>query len=200
MEHLVSFPMLSDQLNKPDKIVAFAILARLNTIDLKHSFFYFKKLTGWNIAGLVGYISFSLIGYVYCNLLTADELPQFLLCDILFMQGLLYFLGYKALRNMTFFFCWCAVGLMQVLIYFLLKDNPALKVGHLSAVVAFRNTIPLLLLFQSLRFLYFKIQGRELIMLSKLGQKDMYDNRESDFFDVISFIIYFAAMIYLLRH
>ncbi|MCC8425029.1 hypothetical protein [Mucilaginibacter sp. UR6-11] len=164
---------------------------------MKHSFFYFKKLTGWNIAGLAGYILFSLFGYGYCSLFTPDELPQFLLGDILVMQGLLYLLGYKKLRNMTVFFCWCAVGLMQVLIYFLLKDNPALKVGHLSAVVAFRNTIPLLLLFQSLRFLYFKIQGRELIMLSKLGQKDMYDNRESDFFDVISFIIYFSAMIYL---
>ncbi|MBC7398914.1 MAG: hypothetical protein H7289_03130 [Mucilaginibacter sp.] len=166
---------------------------------MEYHFFYFKKLTGWNIAGLVGYVVFSLIGYCYRSLLTPDELPQFLLGDILFMQGLLYILGYKALRNMTFFFYWCAIGLMQLLIYFLLKDNLALKVGHLSAVIAFRNTIPLLLIFQLLRFLYFKLQGRELVMLSKLGQKDMYDNRESDFFDVVSCIIYFGAMIFLLK-
>jgi hypothetical protein len=167
---------------------------------LEQPYFYFKKLDGWNIAGMVGYISFSLIGCIYCIAFTPEELPLFLLCTTVFTQGLLYFLGYKALRNMTFFLAWFAIALVQLFIYWLIKDIAVLEMHRPPAGVGFRNTVPLLLLFQLLRFISLKIQGIELIMPPRIDQKDEHDNRYGTFFDFIFFLTYFSAMLYLLFH
>lgn len=172
----------------------------LTFIILNQPFIYFKQLTIWNIAGLIGYLFVSFYLCFYVNVQDQDWLLFF----YTWMTGFgLYGLGYRALRNMTFYLCWVAIAFAQLYVYFQIHNNPVFKPNALHTINTangLRNTIFLLIFYQVLRFISLKVQGKELVSLSRTSKTDLYDERNITNIDKVCFFIYigaFACLIFL---
>jgi hypothetical protein len=79
-------------------------------------------------------------------------------------------------------------------LYFKLNDIEYLQSpnGHVSN--GLRNTLPLLILFQFLRFCSLKIQGLELVCPGYAGGTDLFDTRKGSIIDFIAFVIYILTI------
>lgn len=105
----------------------------------------------------------------------------------------IYVLGYRALRNMSYFLCWVIIAIIHFGIYIHFKDSLFFDIADGWTIKGLRNTIFLLLCFQVLRFANLKIQHQELVVPSKGSRTDFYDERKVNFLDFISCVIYMAA-------
>jgi len=70
--------------------------------------------------------------------------------------------------------------------------------GHAAA--GLKNTLILLLLFQLLRFISIKTQGKELVCPARVGRRDTFDNRLSSIIDGLLFLVYFGSTILLVLY
>jgi hypothetical protein len=64
---------------------------------------------------------------------------------------------------------------------------------HGTALSGLLNTIPLLMLFQLLRYLSFAIQHREFVAPSRGSTTDLFENKKITLADYTIFIIYILA-------
>jgi hypothetical protein len=99
---------------------------------------------------------------------------------------------------MTYFLIWVLIASGHLLFYLHLKSNPTVHIDEDFIISGYRNTIFLLILFQILRFANLKIQHQEFVVPSKGSKKDMYEERNVNFLDVLSLLIYFSCMAALL--
>lgn len=110
---------------------------------------------------------------------------------------MLYFVNYKSLRNLTVYLIWIGIAFVHLYFYFQLKDNPSLfYVRGQNSATGLRNTIFLLLLFQLLRFISYRTQGKELVCPTKGGHKDLFDGRKTTYIDIILFMVYIGCTIW----
>jgi hypothetical protein len=108
----------------------------------------------------------------------------------------LYFFNYRSLRKLYVFLFWCSVSMLHLYLYFHFKDNILFDYGRSSALLPFRNTLILLVLFQLLRWLSRTTSGLELVGLSK-SEKDVWNERKTNTIDVLCFFVFFAVTIFL---
>jgi len=99
---------------------------------------------------------------------------------------------------MSYYLCWILIAIVHLIFYANFKDDTSFQMVNGSAIIGFRNTIFLVLIFQVLRFPNLKIQHQELVAPSKGGNSDLYGERNQNFLDFASFIIYMAAIATLL--
>ncbi|KJF44309.1 hypothetical protein [Draconibacterium sediminis] len=166
---------------------------------MEKQIFYFGKTTKWDRITIFLYLILSIGLTVYYR---NNPLNYKLHRDILFAYAFgthffLYLFNYKSLRNLKVYFVWFAFGLIQLFIYFKLKDIDYLQNVKGHASTGLRNTVPLLILFQILRFISAKTQGQELVAPGKGSTTDLFDERRITIIDFIAFAIYMAAMILL---
>jgi hypothetical protein len=102
-------------------------------------------------------------------------------------------MDYRALRNMSYYLCWVVIAMVHFILYMNLKDDLSFQKVNGSAIKGLQNTIFLLIIFQILRFANLKIQHQELVAPSK-GGVDIFDERNVNFLDYISFIIHIGAL------
>jgi len=154
-----------------------------------------ENLTLNEIITIIVYFVISLAILLVFNYSNNIELKKTLLSfysssTILF----LYIFGYKSLRKMIFTQIWVFISLMHLIFFLLTKDNTDLFYKRGSAVNIFGYTLIALILIQLLRFISLKIQKKELVCPSRNGI-DMFDNRETNFFDFIFFLFYMLAFV-----
>lgn len=106
----------------------------------------------------------------------------------------LYIFGYKSLRKMIFTQIWIFISLIHLIFFLLTKNNTDLFYKRGSAVSLFGYTFIAIILIQLFRFISLKIQKKELVCPSS-GGIDMFDNRETNFFDNIFFLLYILAVV-----
>nr|WP_294794168.1 hypothetical protein [uncultured Mucilaginibacter sp.] len=99
---------------------------------------------------------------------------------------------------MTYFLIWVIIASVHLLFYLHLENDATLQIDKGFFINGYMDTILLLMLFQILRFANLKIQHQELVVPSKAGKKDIYDERNVNFLDVLSLLIYFGCMAALL--
>jgi hypothetical protein len=172
----------------------FTIFILTNPQNLDQPFFNSKPLSTWSWASLIVYISLGI--YLYCNYTQALEFILFLYACVPLLM--LYFIGYRALRNIFYFLCWLVIAVIHLYIYCKVKDNPLFapnKFRDINIVIGFRNTIISLLILQVLRYASLKIQGQELVSVSKGGTTDLFDGRKITLTDKTLFLVYAVVLI-----
>jgi hypothetical protein len=108
----------------------------------------------------------------------------------------LYFFNYRSLRNFYVFVFWSTVCILHLYLFFQFKDDVLYDYARSSALLPFRNTLILLVLFQLLRWLSRTVSGLELVGLSK-SRTDVWEGRKPNTIDVLCFIVFFAVTIFL---
>ena len=160
--------------------------------------FYFKKMDWWDIGSCLGYLILTLTIYkVSIDIHDAALKKSIILFYSMGTHFFIYFFNYKSLRNLWVYFIWIGYGLIHIGLYFLFKDDVMLvmkKEGHASRL--FLGTLPLLVLFQFLRFLSAKTQALELVAPSK-SVMDIWEERKVTFMDIVFFIVYLFSLISL---
>ncbi|MES2276413.1 MAG: hypothetical protein V4592_10345 [Bacteroidota bacterium] len=151
---------------------------------MRKPFIFFEKLKEWEIIVplLYGILTFLIFNNV-------EEAGSFISMYVILSQLFLYLFLYVSLRNFTTYLIWCAFALIHAVLYFKLKDNPALQMYRGNEASGLINTIILLVLFQLLRFFSFKIQGREFVAPSKNGI-DLFENKSVTYADYTICLIY----------
>jgi hypothetical protein len=119
--------------------------------------------------------------------------------ELIFWYGLLtqfslYAFCYMSLRNLTAYLIWLAIGLFHLYLYTSLNDL-GFQMDWEHGATPLRNTAALLVLFQVLRFVSIRIQQQDLVLPTKVGGFDLYDEREVNWTDVVLFLIYIACMV-----
>jgi len=158
----------------------------------KKPFIYFDKLTEWNIWVIAFYFIFTI--FVIFNYASRGVNSA----DILFFYALSphllgYFFLYKALRNFTMYLICFGFAMLHILLYFIFKGNFNFEMVKESPSPILINSIILLILFQILRYLSFKMQKREFVVPSRGGGKDLFDNIAPSATDYVLFVIYFGS-------
>jgi hypothetical protein len=158
--------------------------------------FYFEKLKTWDKVTIGLYLTVS-VGVVFYAYGEGPSGREWLLWFYPFLTHLfLYFFNYRSLRNLTVYFIWCAIGLVHLIIY-LYPGDPVQKQPITEfAAKGLRNTILLLLLFQVIRFISIKTQGRELVCPGN-SYTDLFDERKITVIDAVLSFTYIFCMLYV---
>ena len=162
------------------------------------STYYFEKLNPFDKWTLGLYTILTLgLSFFFANELNVDTKA-----GAVFMYGLgthltLYMFCYKSLRNLTVFIIWTLFGLLHLLVYIKLKDEIALQMFKGYSITPLRNTIPLLIFYQILRFVSLKTRGQELVVPNRISRTDMFNERQPTWIDFIYLIIFWTVSILL---
>ena len=162
---------------------------------MEQPIFYFKTLTTKNIISLASYLVVSIAIYYYISPLTLEDKQSYIFGYAILTQLFLYMFGYKALRNMSYFVCWVVIALIHLFIYLNIKDSLTTTFMTKGANTGLRNTIFLLILFQILRVISLNVQHQELVVPSKGGKMDLYEERKFNFLDFLFFLVYVAGVV-----
>ncbi len=141
-------------------------------------FVYFDKLTTWDKISIGIYIVLTAFFWYIFDKLTTKNQRELIYVYGLGTQMFLYFFNYRSLRNFTVYLFWILVGVLHFCIYIQLKDSISLMDYRSHSTTIFKNTIPLLVLYQILRFLSFTAQNQEFVMPCKGSKTDFFDERK----------------------
>ena len=160
--------------------------------------FYFDKLNTWDKTTIFLYLLLSLgLWYCYDKSISGIENSAILFGYAFGTQLFIYLINYRSLRNLTVYFFWFLMGDLHLYIYFQLKEAAILQGVKADYAIVLRNTIILLVIFQVLRFISAKTQGRELVCPTRIGGPDLFGERPTTIIDSASYAIYVGAMILL---
>ncbi len=87
-------------------------------------------------------------------------------------------LFYRNLRNFKYYLIWIVIGLIQLLIYNLIKDNPDFQFPRSTAFSGLKTLLPTLLMFQIFRLVFFSLRGQEMIITMRQGRMTMWEEEE----------------------
>jgi len=108
-------------------------------------------------------------------------------------QIAIYFFLYTSLRNFKSFLIWFGFGIIHLILFLIFKGDSKLQMKRGNASNELINSIPLLLLFQLMRYISLKIQHREFVMPSKGGGTDLFENKNPSPTDYLILIIYMGS-------
>ncbi|PSR52512.1 hypothetical protein AHMF7605_02720 [Adhaeribacter arboris] len=164
---------------------------------MERTIFYFKELRTWDIVTILLYSFISLgLYFFYTSTESVVQKKDILFWYPLGTQVFFYFLNYKSLRNLTVYFIWFFFSLIHFYIYLQLITIPLLEGVKVHAAIGLRNTALLLILFQILRFISTKVQGKELVCPSR-GGTDILEERNVTLVDFALFVIYLFFLVVL---
>ncbi len=117
---------------------------------------------------------------------------------------LIYGMYDKKLRNNKIFFTWLVICIIQFLIYVLYADLPEFSHPKGSSLSPIRGLLISVLTYRVIRYLYYKIFKRELIITGRgdfVGRRSFEEHRtvgKADFiFSILGAMIILFAMIFL---
>jgi len=158
-------------------------------------FFYFEALKRWEQIVIYSYIFITITLFFFYNNVEPSGKEGILIAYAIGTQLSLYFGLYTSLRNLKSYLIWCFFGLLHLLVYFLTKSDQSLEMARGNASIILINTIPLLILFQVLRYISLELQHREFVAPAHGGGKDLFENKKVTFVDFIIFIIYIGVCV-----
>ena len=139
---------------------------------------------------------FLYLSYHYA-LFSVDKVKLWIYLSYFFVQFALFGLFFRKLRNDKLYLCWCFFGLLQLLVFFLLKDNSVFFNRGGSDLNSLRGLLPSLIVYQILRKIYYKIYKQELIISMSMGRMSFFeeeDNRNMNFLDVAFSLIMYGVI------
>ncbi len=85
---------------------------------------------------------------------------------------------FRNLRNFKYYLIWIVIGLIQLLIYNLIKDHPDFQFPRSTAFSGLKTLLPTLLMFQIFRLVFFSLRGQEMIITMRQGRMTMWEDEE----------------------
>ena len=166
----------------------------MRKVKIKKPFIYYEDLKPWEFTVAVIYALATLGVIVLCFLGNGDTKQITLIMYGMLPQLFLYFFLYVSLRNFRSYLILFGFGIVHLILYFIYKGDLELqRLGNPSAGLI--NTIPLLLLFQLLRYASRKIQHREFVAPAKGGGPDLIENKKVTFVDFAICIVYIGSFV-----
>lgn len=160
---------------------------------MRKKIFYFEPFRKYDIISITVYIILSLLIIYFYGSSNSFEMKKDLLFGYTICTSMfLYLFNYVSLRNLSIYFTWIVIAIIQFLFYLNLKDDPNLNNVNGHAAIGLRNILILLLFYQILRFVNIKIQNQEFVAPSKGSRTDLIERRSINIIDYISFILYIA--------
>lgn len=165
----------------------------------KKPIFYFEKFDTFDKWSLGGYVLISIALFGFLKFVESDDYKFAFTAAYIYLTHLaLNGVFYKSLRNMSVFVAWNAIGLLHLGIYFYLIEDINLRVLIGPMLEPFKNTNLLLFVFQILRIVSLKTQGKEMVGAPIKGSStDIFDEREVNFLDLVLYLIYLACFMVL---
>jgi hypothetical protein len=157
----------------------------------KKPVFYFKKMDGWDIWPTALYGVFSIGLFLCLKDNNVSELRSGIIAYSVFTHLCLYLTYYKPLRNLATYLIWVGYSLVHLGMYFYFVEAYRYKPEDIDILTL---TLPVLVLFQLLRWANLKMQDVELVAPSKYG-KDIWNERKPNLVDFICFLTF--LMVYL---
>lgn len=93
---------------------------------------------------------------------------------VFFFNGFLLLANYRAMRNLSVYLCWFAIGIAHYAFYEQIKGGQ----NSFAQLHSLKSTLPLLLLYQVVRFFSVKIQHQEFVVPSKGSKTDFWNERK----------------------
>jgi hypothetical protein len=152
-------------------------------------FIYYEGLKYWEKATIVIYALITLgVALSPCVLSLVFRRDAIIGYAIMTQLSFLLFL-YVSLRNFRFYLIWLYFGVIHFILFLCFKGSSELKIiGNPSRLLA--NTLPLLFLFQMLRYFSVKAQQREFVSPAKGYEGDLIENKKPTGADYVISIIY----------
>jgi hypothetical protein len=157
-------------------------------------FFYFEDLKDSDKVAIGLYAIFTavlILIFLFANALIKQIT---LIGYIVLPQIFIYLFLYASLRNMTSYSIWFAFGLLNLIFYFIFRNDSDLQMARGNPSIALMNLLVLLWVFQILRYFSLKIQSREFFAVSRNGM-DLVENKEISSYDHLIGVIYFGSWI-----
>lgn len=155
-------------------------------------FFYFEPLGEWEKLSVWVYFVLTILLCIVYKFGDADIRRDFLVGYVMLPQILFCLVLYRALRNARYYLIWVFFGATHLVLFFIFRWHaPQDAAGPLL------NTLILLLIFQLLRWISFKTEGREFVPPSRTG-KDLFEEREAGGMDHLIFFAYWGCFIALM--
>jgi len=162
--------------------------------------FKLHPLTAGEIWLLLAHLFISLafwIVYEY-DITTIDDLKSLVNAYYFVLPFVVVGVFFRSLRNFKFFLVWTIIGVGQIVIFLLVRDNPAFDFPRRTAFSALKALFPTLVVFQVCRLILLKTQNRELIVTMRKGRLSMWeedDNRNTTWVEVFFSLLLMATIV-----
>ena len=165
----------------------------MKRVQAQKPFIYYETLKQWEIITVVIYALITVV--IVCSpfILSIKAMQNSIIAYSVSLQLFAYFFLYVSLRNFTIYLIWLCFGIVHFVLFFWFKGDSGLNEGMANPSVTLVNTLPLLLLFQLLRFVSIKMQRREFVSPAKGGGRDLLENKTVTDIDFLIFIIYLGS-------
>ncbi|MFB0499288.1 hypothetical protein [Mucilaginibacter sp. NFR10] len=154
-------------------------------------FIHYEPLKPWEIVLIMIYAVITLCIALSRFILGTESRQVAVIFYAMLTQLFLYIFLYVSLRNFRSYLIWLCFGAIHVILYLYFKGDYDLELPNGNASRLLLNTIPLLLLFQFLRFLSRKCQDRDFVAPAKGGVSDFIENTTTDY---VLFVLYIASL------
>ena len=152
----------------------------MNRLVTKLSDDYKPKLLVADFIVIFTHLLVGLIFFGLCNLdlLSRTDIKEWISGYFFLMPFALVGLFFRNLRRLKFYFIWIVIGIIQMMIYYSLSDNPDFQFVRGNGLSGLKALLPTLIVFQILRLTFFNLRGQEMIVTMRRGRMTMWEEEE----------------------
>ncbi|QEM06732.1 hypothetical protein DIU31_025675 [Mucilaginibacter rubeus] len=165
----------------------------MKRVQAQKPFIYYETLKQWEIITVVIYALITVVIILSPFVFDIETRQNSVIFYAILTQLSLLFLLYVSLRNFRSYLIWLGFGIIHFMLFLWFQNDTELDAGMANPSVALANTLPLLLLFQLLRFFSINTQQKEFGVPSKGGRTDWIEDKKITGIDCLAGIIYFGA-------
>jgi hypothetical protein len=105
---------------------------------------------------------------------------------------------YRNLRNLKYYVFWTIIGIIQVIVYFIARDNPDFLFPRMTGLNSLKALLPVLIIFQILRQMSLKVYKREIIISlhHRISMYEEEEKRKMTWMEVLFSLILLASSIF----
>jgi hypothetical protein len=155
-------------------------IAFMSTLLAKLSDDYKPRLRVADFVIIFAHVLVGLIFVSFCSLEIASgsAIKEWINGYYFLMPFALIGLFFRNLRRLKFYLVWVIIGMIQLPIYYSLKDNQDFQFFRGNAFSGLKALLPALIVFQILRLTFFNLRGQEMIVTMSKGRMTMWEEEE----------------------
>lgn len=165
----------------------------MKKVKIQKRFVHYEALKYWEqvIVAIYGLLTFVIILSPF--ILRSEARQNLIIAYAILPQLSFYGFLYVSLRNFRSYLIWLCFAIVHFIVFLWFKHDAELDMGMANPAYTLANTLPLLLLFQLLRYFSRRVQHREFVSPAKGGGTDLIEGKEVTGVDYLIFIIYMVT-------
>lgn len=166
---------------------------KMRKAKVQKPFIHYEPLKPWEITVIKIYAIITLCIASSSLILSAEGRQVAIIIYAGFTQLFSYVFLYVSLRNFKVYLIWFSFGVIHFILYLCFKADIELEMVNGNPSRLLINTLPLLLLFQLLRYFSMKAQRREFVVPAKGGGPDIIERKNVSGIDYLILLIYLGT-------